>query len=147
MADPLPSGDRAAPQQWVLRSRDLLEQSARDLDGVTLSRLTRARHAALDTLVVPPPRYRLFGWLGGGAIAAGLALMVWRGLLPSMGGSDTLDTAQSPPPIATHVATSAQLSTPVAAPDFELLADAEGLALLEDLEFYAWLQAAEDHDG
>lgn len=135
---------------WVLRSRALLERSAQDLDGATLSRLTRARQAALDSLE-PAPRGRgLLRWVGVAAVTAGLALVMWRGLLPGV--------PVSPPPVQPLVqeaAPQALLPPPVATPDFELLADAERYALLEELEFYAWLEsadaartpAAEDQDG
>ena len=33
------------------------------------------------------------------------------------------------------------------APDFELLADEEQFEILQDLEFYAWLEANEGDEG
>lgn len=131
-------GQAEGAHDWVLRSRDLLERSAEDLDGATLSRLTRARHAALDSLV-PAPRARgLQRWLGAAAVTAGLTLVMWRGLWPGVPDSQ-------PPvrPLAQEVAPRTLAPTPVATPDFELLADAERYALLEELEFYAWLEKAD----
>jgi hypothetical protein len=144
MNEPRDSSSTAA-QAWVLRSRSLLEASAQRLDGATLSRLNRARQAALAQLAParrePSPLLR---WFGLGAVAAGLALVLWRGLLPIGDLGERL-----PAPLAGGDAPAVVAPTelPVAAPDFELLADPESYALLEDLEFYAWLQAEEGKDG
>jgi hypothetical protein len=50
--------------------------------------------------------------------------------------------APAPPPSPAHAETA-----PISAPDFELLADGGQFALVEDLEFYAWLESAEASDG
>jgi hypothetical protein len=133
-----------AAQAWVLRSRSLLEASAQQLDGATLSRLNRARQTALLQLAPHRREPVLLRWLGAGAVAAGLALLLWRGLLPigDLGGRQSPSLASDPAP-----AIVAPVELPVAAPDFELLADPESYALLEDLEFYAWLQAEAGKDG
>ena len=133
----------AASQAWVLRARGLLDESAEQLDGATLSRLNRARQEALGALAAPRRGFDLLRALGLGAVTAGLALVLWRGA----GWSDTrIDptAGRSPPAVATapdpaHV--------PVATPDFELLVDPESYAVIEDLEFYAWLQAEEGKGG
>ena len=131
-----------ARQAWVLRTRDLLDQSAAQLDAGTLSRLNRARQAALEQLEAPPRRTPvLLHWLGAGALAAGLALLVWRGVLPGPDAGPVMPLAEAP----TTVTPSADV--PVAAADFELLADPDSYALLEDLEFYAWLEAEEGRGG
>lgn len=143
MNEPRDTSSNAA-HAWVLRSRSLLEASAQQLDGATLSRLNRARQAALVQLA---PRRReplLLRWLGLGAVTAGLALVLWRGLLPI---GELGETSLSPLAGSDAPAIVAPGELPVAAPDFELLADPESYALLEDLEFYAWLQAEEGKDG
>ena len=134
----------AAAQAWVLRSRSLLEASAQQLDGATLSRLNRARQAALAELTPRRHEPQWLRWLGMGAVAAGLALVLWRGLLPNAHLGETL-TSPVVGNDAPALVTPSEL--PVAAPDFELLADPESYALLEDLEFYAWLQSEEGKDG
>lgn len=143
MNEPRDSSSTGA-QTWVLRSRSLLDASAQQLDGATLSRLNRARQAALAQLT---PRRReplLLRRLGLGAVAAGLALVLWRGLLPI---GDLGERLASPLSGSDAPAVIAPGELSVAAPDFELLADPESYALLEDLEFYAWLQAEEGKDG
>lgn len=142
MNEPRESAATAA-QDWVLRSRSLLEASAQQLDGATLSRLNQARQAALAQLA-PRRESLLLRWLGLGAVTAGLALVLWRGLLPI---SDPATPLLAPLAGETPPALVVPSELPVAAPDFELLADPESYALLEDLEFYAWLQAEEGKDG
>ena len=141
-------------QAWVLRSRALLQQSADNVDGATRSRLTRARQSALEQLddrAVAPRWVRGFGLA---AVSLGLALVVWRGLVPMWMPSESAPSLVQPTPMTTIPAAEpiAPASprgedAPVAAPDFELLVDAENYPLLEDLEFYAWLDQAEDRGG
>ena len=47
MTDPREPAPATGSQAWVLRSRDLLQRSADDLDGHARSRLNRARLVAL----------------------------------------------------------------------------------------------------
>jgi hypothetical protein len=129
-------------QAWVLRARALLDDSAAQLDAGTLSRLNRARQAALEQLDAPARRApALLHWLGAGAVAAGIALLVWRGMLPGQDAGSLAPLAEAPTLAAPAV------EVPVATPDFELLADPDSFALLEDLEFYAWLEAEEGRGG
>jgi hypothetical protein len=46
--------DPGARQDWILRSRDLLQRSADELDGASRSRLNRARQAALEHVAARP---------------------------------------------------------------------------------------------
>lgn len=132
----------AGGQAWVLRSRALLERSAQELDGATLSRLNRARQAALDALEPAPRRRGALRWIGAAAVSLGLALVLWRGLMPALPG-----TPPAIEPLAQEVAPRGVSLTPVETSDFELLADEEQYVLLQDLEFYAWLETAEDPGG
>jgi hypothetical protein len=100
------------------RSKALFEDSVERLDARTRSRLTQARHAALDEM----RRSRSFRarWLwtpvGGGVIAAAAAVLigVWPGADPGSPGSPPLE-------------------------DLEVVAGAENFDLLQDVEFYTWL--------
>ena len=104
------------------KTRALLEESTTRLDGHTLSRLTQARHAALNQLQRPV-------WLGwralvptGAAAAAVLAVV----MLLNRPGAETSGT------IAQNVNSFE---------DMELLADADAPDFVddgEDLEFYEW---------
>jgi hypothetical protein len=101
------------------RAREVLEESTTRLDGRTLSRLTQARHAALDQRQGPVRQ----GWrmlVPAGAAAAGLlAVVMWVG----RPGVDSM-----PPKL-------------VPADDMELLADTDAPDFVddgEDVEFYEW---------
>ncbi|MGE4070897.1 MAG: hypothetical protein AB7E72_06940 [Lysobacterales bacterium] len=95
-----------------------LDQDLQTLDGHTASRLNRIRQAALEQALVQKQRRSwlrpLYALASCAAVALALSLM-WR--VPEA-------------PVA-----------PVqAVDDFELLAGAEDLEMIENLEFYAWLE-------
>ena len=144
---PVPAAGSDSHQDgaWILRCRALLDGAARDLDEATLAHLRRTRQAALAPATAPAPGGGR--WLiraGGFAIVAGAALALSR-LLPPLDG---LQPPAAPPPIETPVPAplpppriAPSEDTPLAAPDFDLLLDADDETLLEELEFYAWLAA------
>ncbi len=104
-------------QDFEKRTRELLEESTARLDGRTLSRLTQARHAALEQSQRPSRgRFRVFLPAGAAAAAAVLAVVMWVGH----------------PPVITE---------PAAVDDIDMIADADTSAIIEssdDLEFYEW---------
>ena len=111
---------RESPQgEFEKRSRELLDESASRLDGRTLSRLTQARHAALDRLE-RPARFGWRMWVPAGAAAA-VALLVVLAWQP---GPSISPTAQAVNPLE----------------DLDLLSDGEApdFAEGEDLDFYEW---------
>jgi hypothetical protein len=115
--------------RWVDRATALLDASAEDLDAATLSRLNRARQAAL---AVRPGRWR--PWTLGAGLAGAAAAM----LAIAIGLSGRIDAP------ATHAA------APLDASDIDVLAsDDDTLDLSENLDFYAWLesQPAGTHGG
>ena len=104
------------------RTQEVLEESAARLDGRTLSRLTQARHAALDRLQQPARHWwRSYVPAGAAAAVAVLAVVMWS-------GNPAVETSLTP-----------QGTSPVE--DIELLADADAPDFVddgEDLEFYEW---------
>jgi hypothetical protein len=101
-------------QDLEKRTREVLEESTARLDGRTLSRLTQARHAALDRLQRPVRRrWSLFVPAGAVAAAAVLAVFLWSGR-----------SGPEPNPVD----------------DMEMLADGDAPDFVdgEDLEFYEW---------
>jgi hypothetical protein len=105
------------PTEFEKRSRAILEESSGRLDGRMLSRLTQARHAALDQLQ-KPARASWWRWSvpAGAAAAAVLSVVIWVGRPPSVEGPTSVD-------------------------DFELLTDADAPDFVddgEDVEFYEW---------
>jgi len=110
------------------RARELFDASVAGLDGERLSRLNRARHAALAE-VDHARRSPWLAWLPVAAAAsvAMLAVVLWR-----MPGDSTDRSAASAE------------GTP-AAEVVELLATSEGIDVAsEDPEFYAWLATRDE---
>jgi hypothetical protein len=107
-------------EAWISRSRALLDASADALDAATLSRLNRARHAALaQGRRMPRP------WLFGAGIA-GLAAAVFGVAI----GLQYVPRHDAKPP-----------SAPLQPADIDMLSgDDDALDLSEDLDFYAWLE-------
>jgi len=106
---------------WTDSIRNELDCSARDLDGASVSRLNRARQAALHSARrAQSPRW-LWPATWAGAFALTLVIALWPRLLP--------DTPAMPS------------SNVGAAEDFQMLASSEELELYEELDFYAWLDA------
>lgn len=96
------------------RSRAVFEQSLDRLDGRTRSRLTQARHAALDELKRGHGARWIWAPAGGLAAAAIVAIvMLGRPSLRSQSGAPPLDELEA--------------------------AAGENIELLQDVEFYAWL--------
>lgn len=113
---------------WIEQARILLDESARDLDAATLSRLNRARQVALDggrTRTAHP-------WLLGTGLASACALLlavaVWQPhRRVEADGAATVPAA---------TASSAEADNDEASPEF-----------YQDLEFYAWLDAQNPGSG
>ena len=88
----------------------------------TLSRLNQGRHRALAELQRASSVGPWLRWLPATGIAAAalLAVMVMR-------GPDGVDTIEGP----------------ATASDFEMLLEEDSLDMLEELEFYYWLEASD----
>ena len=122
------------------RSRATFDDSVGRIDGRVRSRLTQARHAALDELATRQ-RQPAQGWrsafslrtlvpAGGMAAVALVAVLLWSGRGP--GGNPAL------PPVVADAASSIE--------DLDLLADHDALSLGadDDPEFYEWAAAQAD---
>lgn len=120
---------------FAARARYLLLDSVEHLDGKTRSRLTQARHAALDQLESEQARrgFRMGGWL---APAGGLAVVVLAGLV-------WVGTGPALEPLPQSAAVRPELGS-TAVDDLALMADAENLELAEEIEFYSWLETEAD---
>lgn len=115
----------SSKEPWIERAVALLDESAASLDAATLSRLNRARHAALAQRRTP---WR--GWIiGSGFAGAALALLVALGV----------GHRNEPQPVRAHDPTEQGA-------DADMLATDDSLDLYENLDFYAWLDA-EQHSG
>lgn len=108
-------------EAWIERATALLDSSADNLDAATLSRLNRARQAALAQRVVP----RRWVWGAGLAGAAVALFAVAVGLHQRFDGPTVFAPAVAP----------------LQAGDIDLLtSDDDALDLSENLDFYAWLE-------
>lgn len=109
---------------WTQQAKNLLDDSAQNLDAATLLRLRRARRNALAQRRTPV-RWVLPAGLAF-ACALILAIAVWHPHAPQ-GHANASATAASTPAVGAS----------------EALADDD--ELYEDLDFYAWLDA-QDQD-
>jgi hypothetical protein len=116
---------RGNDEPWLERALGLLQQSADGLDAATLSRLNRARQAALAL----PRRSMPLMW--GFAAACAFALVLALGL-------GRRDLSPDPPTVAVPVADSGAIDA--------LASDDENAEMVDDLDFYAWLDAQQHDD-
>jgi hypothetical protein len=108
--------------RWLAQLRSQLNEDARDFDAATASRLNRARQRALDEgLARRRSRYRFLAY----ALTASIAAMLAVSLLVRI--------PERTEPMPT-------VAAPTTADDLELLAGSEELEMIENLEFYAWLE-------
>ena len=145
-------------QGWVPRSRELLDHHAERLDPISARQLSQARQRALASVRRPPLLRWAFGL--GAATAVSLLVFAWLNRTPGQPGAPLAGIA-TPAPVATTPVTPVTATTATTAitpttaitqaltlPDdeLELIANPDDYALLQDLEFYAWLESAE-HGG
>jgi hypothetical protein len=113
-------------EQLAEEAKELFDQSVDGLDGATLSRLNRARQAAV---AAARPGSVFSGrqwlrWMPATGVAAAVLLLV------AQQGPGDVDVIAAP------------------SSDLEIMLGEESIEMLEDLEFYSWLDAAElEGDG
>ena len=125
MSEPRDREISEADERAVKRAKELFDASVEQLDGATLSRLNQGRHAALAELHGARHRAQWLRWVPATGVAAAAVVTVMI-----MNGPD-------------GVVVPADSDTPVTVTDFEMLLDDENLEMLEELEFYSWLEFAE----
>lgn len=113
---------------WVVQASALLDESARDLDATTLSRLNRARQVALESRRARTAHPWLLGTGLASACALLLAVAVWQPHRHAENGNPATTSA------ATGV--SGEADAAETSPEF-----------YQDLEFYAWLDAQNQGNG
>lgn len=112
------------------RARELLRASADGLDAGTRSRLTQARFAAMEEARRGGTSTVWKLWLPAGSLAgaAALAAVLWSGR-PDVQWSPAVAAGQAP------------------LEDLEILVAGESFELLEELEFYVWVEDVPVPDG
>lgn len=105
-------------EQFEDRAREHLNRAADGLDAHIRSRLTQARHAAVEEARNPRSAFAWRTWMPvGGVAAAALAVLVWSGGLRQ-----------------------GEVSSPTPFDDVDIIATDENLEMVEDVEFYAWME-------
>lgn len=109
----------------VGRAKALFDESVQGLDGHTRSRLNRGRQAALAKIKSGRDFKTLSPWVpaAGLAAAAVFAVVLWNAQVPT---SDMAPLAE--------------------ATDFEILMDENSLEMLQELEFYSWIDMEAETD-
>jgi hypothetical protein len=107
-------------EDFAAQAKGTFDDSVERLDAAALSRLNQGRHAALEQMASGSSKAAWMRWApaGGVAAAALVTMIVMRG-----------------PEIE-------NLPVEVVS-DFEFLLQDESLEMLEDLEFYSWLDDAD----
>ena len=125
--------ERDDERAFEARTQAAFDASVGALDAATKSRLTQARVRALDELPGSLRKRWSPRWLVPAGAAAAVALAAWLVLVPRPQPEEPMQIA--------------------ALGDLELLLAEEDLELIEELDFYAWLEeqpefdAAADGDG
>jgi len=112
---------------WIAKARILLDESAAGLDAPTLSRLNRARQAALAGGRPRAVRSWFLPTGLAGVCVLLLAVAAWVSYTPP--GAAGL-------PVLPLTASASSNSS-----DIDLVSGDDSLELYQDLEFYAWLDA------
>ena len=115
--------DMVADKAFAEKAKQLFDESVAGLDGQTRSRLNRGRQAALEELETGRPAWVQWAPAAGVAAAAIFAVVLWTGNQP-------VD----------------QLTPEASVADFEILLTEDSFEMLEDLEFYSWIDLNEDAD-
>jgi hypothetical protein len=119
--------DEPGESELERKARALFEDSVERLDAQTRTKLTQARNRALDEVSKGAVRRRWI-WAPAGAVAIAAIIAV---ALSSRG--------PHPSPEAGALALD----------DIDIVADSENFEMLEDVEFYMWLEdaAPDGHSG
>lgn len=113
-------------QAFAAKAKEVFDQSVQGLDAEAQSRLNRARHEALAHAGSGVSHSQWLRWAPatGVAAAAVVAVVVLTGR----------------PPVD-------ELTPPATVSDFEILLDQESFEMLEELEFYSWIDLEVEGNG
>lgn len=110
-------------EKMAEQAKEAFDRSVDGLDAATLSRLNRGRQAALAEAAHPHQKW--LQWMPATGVAAAVLLLV-----VTLQGPGDLDVISAP------------------GTDLEILLGEESIEMLEELEFYSWLDSQElEGDG
>ncbi len=118
-------------------ARRVLDHGVENLDGATRSRLNRIRHLALDEA----DHQSAGRWWPAGLAASGAVLILAVGVGMRSAAPPAPDSPGAVPGLAGVTRADGPLESNTALEDLALLSSAE-FELVEDLEFYLWLEDA-----
>ena len=110
-----------ADEDFAGKAKQRFDESVDGLDAETRSRLNRSRQAALAELGSNSRAWLHWAPAAGVAAAAVVALVLWT-------GNQRQDV----------------IAPDATASDFEILLNEDELEMLEELEFFSWIELAED---
>lgn len=110
-------------EQFAQQAKSLFDESVDKLDGATLSKLNQRRQAALAEISESGGTSAWLRWAPASGIAAAAVVAVIMLQNP---------TSVNKEPFPDSAAT-----------DFEILLHEESLDMIEELEFYSWIEYAE----
>jgi len=113
-------------QAFVTKAKEVFDQSVQALDAETQSRLNRGRHEALAHAGSGVSYGQWLRWAPATGVAAAAVVAV-----VVLTGRPAVD----------------ELTPMASASDFEILLDEESFEMLEELEFYSWLDLEGELDG
>ena len=117
---------------WTSQAKQVLDESAQNLDAATLSRLNRARQSALESA---RPR-RLRSWFVPAGLASACAVL----LAVAVVWHRPATAPQSSPDPFLPSATANFSGNAVAGNDLDLVSSEDSIEFYQDLDFYAWLE-------
>jgi len=109
--------------QFGQNAKALFDASVDELDAATLSTLNQSRQRALAE--AHSPHRELMRWVPAAGVAAAVLIGVMV-TLPDPGSTEVMPTALA---------------------DMEILLGEDSIEMLEDLEFYSWMDMADEGDG
>ena len=113
--------DDTAESAFAEQAKKLFDESVLGIDGETRSKLNRGRQVALAELDNARPVWVQWAPVTGVAAAAVVAVVMWS-------GNPVTDGVEAP----------------AVATDMEILLTEDSLDMLEELEFYSWIDLDED---
>jgi hypothetical protein len=129
-------------EQFEQQAQAVLRDSVEHLDGHTLSRLTQARHAALDAA---KNRSQWSNWKVLAPLSATAAAMVLAITLALNPASRTQQDAASTTLLANSMINGTTDALDSNLPDkLEIIASEDSLEFYRDVDFYAWLESELD---